>query len=245
MNDVHVLSDANGVGGTEAWPSESPTGTPPSVRYGHTAVYDSTNNLMIVFGGNNCGSSYYNDLWVLSNANGLGGTPAWSQLTPSGVPPAARAFASAVYDAADNRMVVFGGSNGTLFGDVWMLRNANGKSGAPVWLQLKPSGTPPAARSGHSAVFDPASKRMIVYGGSSATAGFLGDTWVLSGLGGGTPAWTLTVPQSASSPQRSLHSAVYAAASNQMIIFGGKLPRIVTGNPSDDHALVLNNANGL
>jgi hypothetical protein len=34
---------------------------------------------MIVFGGANCFTAAYNDIWILSNANGLGGVPAWTQ----------------------------------------------------------------------------------------------------------------------------------------------------------------------
>jgi hypothetical protein len=49
-----------------------------------------------------------NDFWVLTNANGLGGIPAWTQLTPqpSGM---LRSFHSAAYDASNNTMLIFGG----------------------------------------------------------------------------------------------------------------------------------------
>src|ERR1039457_3882780 len=63
-----------------------------------TAVYDPNSNRMIIFSGNDCFSTSYNDVWVLSNANGLTGTPAWTQLTPTGASPSARYGASAVYD---------------------------------------------------------------------------------------------------------------------------------------------------
>ena len=71
-------------------------GTPPAIRYGHTGVYDAGGNRLIVFGGieNNIGGgtfdATFDDVWVLSNANGVGGTPVWSQLSPTGGPPAAR-----------------------------------------------------------------------------------------------------------------------------------------------------------
>ena len=247
LNDVSVLSDANGVGGTEAWTKLAPSGAPPAKRYGHSAVYDSTNNLMIVFGGNNCSTTYFNDVWVLSNANGLGGTPAWSQLSPNGAPPAPRGFASAVYDAVNNRMIVYGGANGSNLGDAWVLSNANGLGGSPMWTLLKPSRTLPSARFGHTAVYDSANNLMIVYGGNVAKKSPVGDTWVLSNANGlgGAPLWTLTVPDTGTSPERSLHSAVYDPVSNKMIIFAGKPRILVKGNPSDDHVYVLNTANGL
>jgi Galactose oxidase, central domain len=243
-NDTYVLADATGVGGTATWDPVTPAGTLPAARYSHTAVYDSINDRMIVFGGNNCGSTYFNDVWVLSGASGLGSTPAWSQLSPTGTLPPARSLSSAVYDETNNRMVVFGGTNGSLLGDVWVLTNANGLSGTPAWVQLAPTGTAPMPRSGHTAVYDAINNLMIVYGGTIGTNKEASDTWVLSdgnGLGG-TPAWTLTVPGGGSSPLLTLHSAVYDPASNKMLIFGGF--EYSNGTPNDEF-FVLNNANGL
>jgi hypothetical protein len=245
-NDVRVLEYATGIGGTPGWTELSPTGTPPAARYSHTAVYDPGTNVMIVFAGNNCGSTYFNDVWVLQNANGIGGTPAWFRLSPTGTAPVARAFTSAIYDEGSNRMIVFGGTNGTPRNDVWALTNANGRGGTPSWIQLSPSGQPPAARYGHSAVYDSANNRMIVYGGDTGKT-YAGDTWVLANANGvgGTPSWTLTVSGTGNAPLRGMHTAIYDAASNQMITFSGKLPSNVTGDPSDDHVYSLAGANGL
>lgn len=246
VNDTRVLEYATGIGGTTTWIQLSPTGTPPAARYSHTAVYDPGHNVMIVFAGNNCSSTYFNDVWVLQNANGMDGTPAWLQLSASGTPPLARAFTSAVYDEANNRMIVFGGTNGTLRSDVWVLTNANGTGGSPSWIQLAPSGQAPAARYGHSAVYDAANNRMIVYGGNTGKT-YVGDTWVMTNANGlgGTPSWAETVPSTGNAPLRGMHTAVYDPVSNQMIIFSGKLPSNVTGDPADDHVYSLSNANGL
>ena len=117
------------------WTNLVADGTPgsPPTRNGHTAVYDAAANRMIVFGGRVLGFAiaYYNDLWVLANANGLGGKPTWTNLIADGDPrsPPERAYHTAVYDAAENRMIVFGGRGGTLdtaLGDVWVLAHANG-----------------------------------------------------------------------------------------------------------------------
>ena len=58
---------------------------PPKGREGHTAIYDPVRDRMVVFGGYD-GASRYNDVWALT----LSGSPAWSQLAPSGTPPSAR-----------------------------------------------------------------------------------------------------------------------------------------------------------
>src|SRR5208283_1715909 len=97
-----VLSNANGLGGTPTWTQLSPTGSTPTARAGHTAAYDYINNRMIIFGGLGSNNNL-NDVWVLSNANGLGGTSAWIQLTTSGNALTPRDTHSAVYDNANNR----------------------------------------------------------------------------------------------------------------------------------------------
>ncbi|MCH8197948.1 MAG: hypothetical protein IH904_07690 [Proteobacteria bacterium] len=231
-NDVWVLSNASGAGGTPTWTQLSPTGGPPALRFAHSQVYDPDSNKLIVFGGSNCFTSpSFGDVWVLSNANGLGGTPVWTQLFPSPSTPN-RSGHSTVYDAVNNSMIVYGGDNslpaqgGPLDDEVWVLSDADNSGGSPAWTQLFPSGTPPAARVGHSAVYDAAANKMIVFGGQVSTLDpFQGnDVWVLSnanGLGGGTPAWTELSPSGTLPNIRGGHSAVFDPASNRMIVFGG------------------------
>ena len=62
---------------------------------------------MTIDGGWN-GTSLLGDTWVLSFANGQGGTPAWNQLVPLTAGPARR-FHSAIYDPVVNQMNIFGG----------------------------------------------------------------------------------------------------------------------------------------
>jgi hypothetical protein len=104
-----------------------------------------------------------------TSTNGLGGTPTWSQLSPSGDLPTPRSLHSTFYDATNNRMIVFGGrswSNATqsftALGDLWELSNANGLGGAPSWTQLSPSGVPPDLNGSSFAAWDNANQRMIV-----------------------------------------------------------------------------------
>jgi len=113
-------------------------------------------------------------------------------LTPAGTPPPARYRHSAVHDPAHDRMLVFGGdSHGPLRNDVWALSLA----GATEWSELIPSGPPPGPRSAHCAIYDPPRERMVVFGGSGATA-LLDDVWALSLSG--TPAWTELAPRGSS-----------------------------------------------
>jgi hypothetical protein len=213
FNDVWALSLA----GTPAWTQLTPSGsTPPSGRTAPNAIYDPVRDRMVVFGGYYYDGSlhYFNDVWALS----LAGTPAWTELTPSGTPPRARYAHSAIYDPVRDRMVVFGGCDdymGSYLNDVWALSLA----GAPAWTELTPLGTPPSARRYHSAIYDSVRDRIVVFGGYSGS--YLNDIWALSLAG--TPAWTQLTPSGASPGTRRAHSAIYDPVRDRMVVFGGTI----------------------
>jgi hypothetical protein len=198
FNDVWVLSNANGLGGTPVWTQLSPSGTAPAAREEHSAVYDSTTNRLIVFGGTGNSGVPMSDVWVLTNANGMGGTPAWAQLSPSG--SLARTSHGATYDSLTNRMIVAFGDNSSAVGvnDTWILTNANGTGGPPAWSQLSVSGTLPTARQRITGALDynSATNQLVVFAGANNSGGALNDTWVLSdanGTSGGGQTSTVTL----------------------------------------------------
>jgi len=183
LNDTYVLTGANT--DTPAWSRLNPTGNPPPLIFFHTAIYANSNR-MIVFGGSDStdGKGVHNDVWMLTYANGMGGTPAWVTVTPTGPLPPARANHTAVYDSASDAMIVFGGTGKTAGGlqplnDIWMLSNASGSAGTPpAWSQIAlQNSTQITQRQGHSAAYDVASKRMMVFSGGPA---FVPDLWALT-----------------------------------------------------------------
>jgi len=241
VNDVWVLKHANGEGGQAAWIQLSPNGGSPAPRLRHNAVYDSANNRMIVFGGNDCFSTNFGDVWVLSNANGLSGTPTWMQLNPSGSPGTAE-DSTAVYDPGSNSMIVFGGTlGGSNSNEVWVLSNANGLGGTPTWTQLSPSGTLPPGREEPRAVYDATNNLMTIFGGNN-DSGYLGDVWVLSNANGtgGSPTWSQLGPFPFFAEVRTAHSAVYNPSTNKMTIFGGD----TSPSAQTNDVWVLSHANG-
>jgi hypothetical protein len=122
------------------------------------------------------------NVFVLSNANGTGGTPAWTQLSPSGTGPTARfGIKQAGYDTTNKRLILFGGG----FDEVWVLRNANGV-GTPSWTQLSITGASPGPRSDNSAVYDQANNRLTIFGGNNPTLVY-NDVWVLTNANGNVP----------------------------------------------------------
>jgi hypothetical protein len=191
------------------WTSSTLTG-PPAMR-GHAAIFDETGERMIVFGGSATASgSEQSQVWALS----LAGTPAWSEVLPSGSPPSGRRGHTAVYDPVRDRMIVFGGNAGsTLLNDVWALS----LNGSPAWTQLADVGTPPDGRTGHTAVYDGSRDRMVVYGGRTPD-GASSEAWALSL--GEAPAWTLLAP-GAAPPNRFEHTAIYDPTRFRMVTFGG------------------------
>ena len=250
-SDLWVLSNANGLGGTSTWTQLSPTGGPPPARHAGMAVYDPTTNSMIIYGG--CEGGCFpvgSDVWVLSHANGQGGTPAWTQLSPSGTAPAPRINAAATYDPATNRMMIFAGQNGGgsacgTYSDSWVLTNANGSGGTPTWIKLSPTGSIPPGQYGPSSFYDSVNNRMVVAGGSGIVSGvctLTNGVWVLSNANGigGTPAWTNLLPEGAPGAPADfggLMPAIYDAKNNRGLL---QYPTAATNN-----VWGIVNANGL
>ena len=153
---------------TPRWEQILPAGTDkPLQRYGHSAIYDPVRDRMLVFSG---GGFARNDLWELS----LGGTPSWTQIQPAGKLPLQRLGHTALYDPTADRMIVFGGNTlNQPLDDVWQLS----LSGPPAWALVSPTGETPSPRENHSAVYDSASQRMVVFGGEPNVSE---PTWALS-----------------------------------------------------------------
>lgn len=211
-----------GAASAQVWTVEQLADAPVD-RTGHSAVFDPIGQRMVVFGGISVhqnvpyGSSslvYANDCWQLS----LSGSPVWSALPAAGTSPSPRMDHTAVFDPVGNRMLVFGGADeaGALLDELWELS----LSGTPTWTQLSPSGTPPSARSNHTAIYDPQGQRMILFGGRG-TSGDFNDVWVLALTG--APAWSAMSNTGAPSV-RSKHVAVYDPVGEQMLVAFGSYP---------------------
>jgi hypothetical protein len=179
--DVWVLEDANGVGSPN-WIQLSPTGGPPPEGL-HVAAYNEVTNRMIVWVYQYDALATSPELWVLEYANGLGGTPSWTQLAYTGTNPTNLFATQVVYDAASNRMILYGTITKD---DVWILDNADGLGGTPNWTLQTPTPDPinglPQSRDSFSAVWDAGSRRMIVFAGRISGAlpeVLMNDVWVL------------------------------------------------------------------
>ena len=199
-------------GPSQVWESIVPAGPGPTDREGHSAIYDPVRDRVLFFGGWYYDtiaeeSVYLDEVWELA----LSPAPAWTLLTPAGTPPSGRRHHTAVYDPSADRMIVFGGNDGTSDrNDVWALS----LTGSGAWTQLTPAGTPPTARINASAVVDTLRSDMVLFGGSNTN-----EVWVLELSG--APVWSQVTPAGTPPSGRSGHGAVLDAAGDRMVIFAG------------------------
>jgi galactose oxidase-like protein len=254
-----ILSTA-GLSRAQSWSLLTPTAPLPVARDNAFAAYSSASNRLILFGGYPHVTGYTNDLWILKDANGLG-TPTWMPVFANGASgsPPPRATGTMAYDAINNRAILVGGestSPGVLLDDVWVLNNADGTTGSPVWTQLSPQGSLPG-RENHGAIYDPQSNRLVVFMGVRIGGCRSGDqcvydpadVWILTNANGlgGTPVWSQLLA-TGTPPGRLTNSLdqAYDPASNRLMVFGGwrVLDPAFPGTVLND-VWVLTNANGL
>ena len=190
-----------GSGEAQGWIQTVTTGPTPSARGGHGFVYDSGRQQVLLFDGTDFGSSYRNDMWVLSGAT-------WTTLSPATMPPPCY-LACMAYDSTRGFTILFGGA--TAAGRVNNTWEWNGLT----WTQLNPK-TVPTAVDAAAMVYDVARQKMVMFGGSTA-AGVSNQTWEYNAT---TNNWTL-LKLTSSPPARSNHKMVYDAARNVTVLFGG------------------------
>ena len=144
------------------------------------------------------------------------GCPVWSERSPSGGGPA-RAAHACVRDPASRRMIVFGGTDGSAsFNDVHALDLSAGNE---TWSLLAPAGVAPAVRHDATAVRDPVSGDMVVFGGANAQYLF-NDLWRLS-LTAGAEAWSCPVVSGTPPSARYGALGVYDIHRSRVVICGG------------------------
>lgn len=125
--------------GNGRWRQMSPSGTPPSARFDHSAAYNPfvSPRTMTVFGGRNS-SGALADLYSLDLSTAQG---TWAALNPGGQAPSARYGHVAVYSFYfGGAMFLFGGQSDSthFFSDTYSLRGQ--------WYR-EPTGNSPAPRS--------------------------------------------------------------------------------------------------
>jgi hypothetical protein len=118
-------------------------------------VYDSTNKVTLLFGGQTGGyadGKTLNETWAYHSD-----TNTWEKRSPANPPPA-RAQAQACFDSVNGVMIVFGGHanvypkrwEGKTFADTWVYDYR-----ADTWTEMKPKNFPTAGSTVRFMAFDP------------------------------------------------------------------------------------------
>jgi hypothetical protein len=189
QNDVWEL----GTNPISSWSPIVPSGTLPSARAGHTAIYDPLGDRMIVFGD----GAQVPDTWALF----FSPTPTWAQILGPG-PPALGNTGSTVFDPTPGRMIL-------LSGGVWGLS----LQGPPVWTEYQPSGS----GYGIQAAYDSVADRAIRF---ETNPGSLHR--VLENTLGEPPSGSLEVPVDGGSPPVRPYPALgFDPRSRSLYVFGG------------------------
>ena len=117
------------------WTQVTTGGTSPTVRTHHALAYDSTNDMILLFGGRDATGTLLADTWELNLSNDT-----WSQDTSSG--PTARMAHGLTYDPTnDNFVLVSGASNDgdSILNDTWHYDSTSG------WTAISPTQAAPSA----------------------------------------------------------------------------------------------------
>jgi N-acetylneuraminic acid mutarotase len=190
--------------------SEIPTSDDrPSPRYGTSAVLDGEGNLLISHGFTFEGR--FDDTWSLDPESGI-----WTDVSSApGTRPLKRCLHEAVWDAGQQRMLLYGGCSSGFGpcpqGDLWAFDPVN-----QTWTDHTPS-TSPAARSNPALVRDDADGAVWLVDGLTE-AGYTADLWMLD-LIGDEPAWVEIAQGSVVPEPRASHDAAYL--DGDIYLFGG------------------------
>lgn len=190
---------------TKTW-TELALSTSPMSRHSHVMVFDSTNEVIVLFGGYN-GTSPSSDTWVFNCASEI-----WTEVTPEMSPPD-RMSQAMVYDSVNEKVLLFSGygPDGPFVDDTWAYDYATN-----TWEEMSPA-VSPHARYGAAYAFDEVNESMIIFGGNSN--GYFSDTWSYQYL---VDTWIELAPTTHPQPLK-WSSMTYDPTNQKSILFGGDI----------------------
>ncbi len=177
----------------------------PTARFFATAVW--TGSEMLIWGGEAAGGNPLNDGARFNPA-----TDSWKAMS-SVYAPSARTYHSAVWKGSE--MIIWGGREGVFAGGPLLSDGARYNPSTDTWTSLPAFGAP-SARYLHTAVWNDTTGDMIIWGGIST----VGDGSDGGRFSASTNSWT-PLPNLNAPTGRYYHSAVWANARGEMIIWGG------------------------
>jgi cysteine-rich repeat protein len=187
------------VSGDHIW-KEVTVSSAPDARLDFGFSYDSVNNLIFVYGGDNGMGGSLGDTWRFNGTE-------WTKLDPSTAPPARIGHVMA-FDAARKKTVMFGGNTGPgVNSQTWAFDGTN-------WNQESPAASP-TARAFAAMAYHAPNSALILFGGLDGAAMATGDTWAWDGS-----TWNNTMP-STSPSARYWTAMAYDSTRQKVVLFGG------------------------
>lgn len=196
---------------TNQWTKIDAKGTVPEARICHSAIYDSINHQVVVFGGAPARRAVFNDCSALDLAK-----LEWRKLQTTGDAPVRTAH-SALFDERNGRMIVFGGWTGqATSGEIFALDLKTLK-----WGKLDTKKDPlELPRCLTSAIYDSKRDRMVIFGGcKDGKAEVLDDCLALDLT---SLEWQVLETTGERPFARKYHTAIYATERDEMVVFGGQ-----------------------
>ncbi len=196
-------------GSTQTWTQWTTTANHPNGVFGCLACFDAANNRMLVFGGEDSGSTYYNDVWAFDGSD-------WTQVNDgTGTAPGTRqygaAFTYADFTGAGKQVAVLvGGYDGSN----WLNETWEYDVTTDTWAQMTPT-TNPTALLANSAAFDAANEVVVMFGGMDDTGAGTNELWEYDGSDWTNVVWSGTNPRA-----RDRALMAYAAGVG-VVVFGG------------------------
>lgn len=150
--------------------------------------------------------------WTVGGNACAQGSIVWTQRSPPNPIPAERRLHAMAYDAARQRVVLFGGLNllaVNSYADTWEWDGIR-------WRQVAP-GSGPGARQYHAMAHDAARQRIVLFGGVRIASPlvFPPETWEWDGV-----VWTQRNP-TRNPPPRYSHAMACDEARQRVLLFGG------------------------
>jgi hypothetical protein len=215
----------------------SPTSDIPLTRPAACAVWDDVHNQMLVYGGQDSLSNGTLDKVWRFDPRGNNGTGIWKQMDVANPgtdpePDHNREGVSCAWDSSAHQMLVYGGGPGE---EVWAFNPSAANIG--VWTEVAPRLTPfncgrttgatPGSRSYSTAIWNPQTQRMLIWGGRDtcnlSAANTLNDVWSFNpgNYTTNSGSWTKLNVTGGPVSARDQAAAVWDPTINQMVIFGG------------------------
>jgi hypothetical protein len=194
----HVLRDTWTWDGSR-WTHQHPLHSPPA-RIDAGMVYDGVERRVVLFGG--FGAKTFKDTWTWDGTD-------WTRQHPVHAPSPRRRMAMA-YDAAHGQVVLFGGESSrrpALPNDTWTWDGTD-------WMQQHPAHSP-GSRMYAGSAYDPATSRVLMFGGLDSSLQPVDETWTWDGTD-----WFLQTPAHSPSPRSDL-AMTDDSTHGYVVLYGG------------------------